>query len=83
MPFSKIIFLNHYPRTPIFILKTEQKVMIFFGDKPSLRMIQREYKFNDQPESPSNTSQEILIKFMMALKLLNSFQECLNYSVTI
>lgn len=44
-------------------------------------MIQREYKFNDHPENPSNTSQEIIIKFMMALKLFNSFQESLNYRV--
>jgi hypothetical protein len=55
--------------------------MIIFGDKPSLRMLQTEHKFNDLPDSPNNTSQEIIIKFMMALKLLNSFQESLNYRV--
>ena len=57
--------------------------MIIFGDKLSLRMIQREYKFNDHPESPSNTSQEIIIKFMVALKMFNSFQESLRYRVVI
>lgn len=57
--------------------------MIIFGDKPSLRMIQREYKFNDHPESPNDTSQEIIIKFMVPLKLFNSFQESLNYRVVI
>lgn len=44
-------------------------------------MIQREYKFDDHPESPSNRYQEIIIKFMVALKLFNSFQETLNYRV--